>query len=244
MAGVLIVTGGGRGIGAATCLAAARRGYSVCVNYQSNRARADQVVESIRAEGGQAIAVAADVADEAAIVRLFETVDGQLGRLTALVNSAGVAGPVGRIDSCDARGLRALFDANVIGTMLCCREAIRRMSTRHGGGGGAIVNIGSRLSTLGGGGEMVPYAASKAAIDTFTIGMAQEVAAEGIRVTAVSPGLIDTEIQPPGRVERVGPTLPMRRPGRPEEVAEAILWLLSDSASYVAGTILGVSGAR
>jgi NAD(P)-dependent dehydrogenase (short-subunit alcohol dehydrogenase family) len=244
MAGVLVVTGGGRGIGAATCLAAARRGYRVCVNYQSNRARADQVVEAIRAAGGEAIAVAADVADEAAIVRLFETVDRELGRLTGLVNSAGVAGPVGRIDACDAAALRALFDANVVGTMLCCREAVQRMSTRHGGGGGAIVNIGSRLSTLGGGGEMVPYAASKAAIDTFTIGLAQEVAAEGIRVTAVSPGLIDTEIQPPGRVERVGPTLPMKRPGRPEEVAEAILWLLSDSASYVAGAILGVSGAR
>jgi NAD(P)-dependent dehydrogenase (short-subunit alcohol dehydrogenase family) len=244
MAGVLVVTGGGRGIGAATCLAAARRGYRVCVGYQSNRARADQVVEAIRAGGGEAIAVAADVADEAAILRLFETVDRELGRLTGLVNSAGVAGPVGRMDSCDAQALRAVFDANVVGTMLCCREAVRRMSTRHGGNGGAIVNIGSRLSTLGGGGEMVPYAASKAAIDTFTIGLAQEVAAEGIRVTAVSPGLIDTEIQPPGRVERVGPTLPMKRPGRPEEVAEAILWLLSDSASYVAGTILGVSGAR
>jgi NAD(P)-dependent dehydrogenase (short-subunit alcohol dehydrogenase family) len=244
MAQVVIVTGGGRGIGAATALAAARRGHAVCVNYERNHARAKEVVETIRSAGGTAIAVAADVADEAAVARLFETVDRELGRVGALVNSAGVGGPVGRIEACDAAAFRACFDANVTGTFLCCREAIRRMSTKQGGPGGAIVNIGSRLSALGGGGEFVPYAASKAAVDTFTIGLAQELAAEGIRVNAVSPGLIDTEIQPPGRVERISPMLPMKRPGRAEEVAEAILWLLSDAASYVSGAIMSVSGAR
>lgn len=244
MTGVVIVTGGGRGIGAATALGAARRGDAVCVNYQAKRERADAVVETIRKTGGKAIAVQADVAEEGQVARLFATVDRELGRVTGLVNCAGIIGPTGRIDGLDMAALRRLFDINVAGTFLCCREAIRRMSTRQGGSGGAIVTIGSRLSKLGGGGEFVPYSASKGAIDSLTFGLAQEVAGEGIRVNEVSPGMIDTEIQPPGRVERSGPLLPMKRAGTAEEVAAAILWLLSDEAAYVSGTILAVSGAR
>jgi NAD(P)-dependent dehydrogenase (short-subunit alcohol dehydrogenase family) len=244
MAGVIIVTGGGRGIGAATALAAARRGYAVAVNYQQNRVRADEIVGEIKQSGGRALAIQADVADEAAIVRLFETVDRELGALSALVNSAGIIGPQGRIEACSAADLRALFETNITGTMICCREAIRRLSTRHGGKGGAIVNLSSAASRLGGAGELVPYATSKGAIDALTFGLAQEVAAEGIRVNAVSPGVIDTEIQPAGRVEKVGPMLPMKRAGRAEEVAATILWLLSEEASYVSGTVVGVSGAR
>lgn len=244
MSRVMVVTGGGRGIGAAVAVAAARRGYKLGINFQRHRERAESVVEEVRRLGTDAVAVQADVADEAGVVRLFETVDRELGRITALVNSAGVIGPSGRIEACAGAELRALFEINIVGTLLCCREAVRRMSTRHGGSGGAIVNLSSAAARLGGAGEFVPYAASKGAIDALTFGLAQEVAAEGIRVNAVSPGLIDTEIQPPGRVEKVGPMLPMKRAGRPEEVAAAILWLLSDEASYVAGTVIGVSGAR
>jgi NAD(P)-dependent dehydrogenase (short-subunit alcohol dehydrogenase family) len=185
-----------------------------------------------------------ELADEASITRFFATIDRELGPIGGLVNSGGIIGPHGRIDTVSAAGLDSLWTINITGTLVCCREAIKRMSTKHGGKGGAIVNLGSAASRLGGAGETVPYAASKGAIDSLTFGLAQEVAAEGIRVNAVSPGVIDTEIQPPGRVERVGPMLPMKRVGQPEEVAEAILWLLSDAASYVSGAVLNVSGGR
>jgi NAD(P)-dependent dehydrogenase (short-subunit alcohol dehydrogenase family) len=244
MTQVLIVTGGGRGIGAKVALAAGRRGDKVALSYQQNRARAEEVVAAIAKAGGTAIAIAAELADEAALVRMFAEVDRAFGRVTGLVNSAGIIGPHGRIEDVDAAGLDNLFTVNITGTMICCREAIRRMSTKHGGSGGSIVNLASAASRLGGAGETVPYATSKGAIDSLTFGLAQEVAAEGIRVNAVSPGVIDTEIQPPGRVERLGPLLPMKRVGQPQEVAEAILWLLSDQASYVSGAVLNVSGAR
>lgn len=244
MSRVVVITGGGRGIGATVALAAARRGWKVAVGYQHNHARAQAVAAAVAAAGGQAISVAADIADEADVMRLFATVDKEFGRPWGLVNSAGIIGPSGRIDAVPAAGLSELFTINITGTLLCCREAIRRMSTKHGGSGGSIVNLSSAASRLGGAGQTVPYAASKGAIDSLTFGLAQEVAAEGIRVNAVSPGVIDTEIQPPGRVEQIGPLLPMKRVGRPEEVAEAILFLLSDEASYISGTVLDVSGGR
>lgn len=241
---VLLVTGGGRGIGAATALAAARHGWDVAVNYRANRTRADAVVDDIENAGGKAIAYQADIADEAAIAAMFAAVDSQLGPVTGLVNSAGILGPHGRIETVEASGLAQLFAINITGTLLCCREAIRRMSTKHGGAGGAIVNLSSAASRLGAPGEGVPYAASKGAIDSLTFGLAQELAGEAVRVNAVSPGVIDTEIQPPGRVQRIGPNLPMKRAGKAEEVAAAILYLLSDDASYVSGTVLNVSGGR
>jgi NAD(P)-dependent dehydrogenase (short-subunit alcohol dehydrogenase family) len=227
-----------------TAVEAARRGYSVCVNYQKNAARADAVVREIRETGGTAIAVAADVGDKDAIARIFECVDKELGRVTALVNCAGILGPLGRLDLCDASGLDAVFRTNVVGTLLCCREAIRRMSTRYGGAGGVIVNLSSAVSRVGSAGTFVPYGASKAAINSLTFHLAQELADEGIRVNAVSPGIIDTEMLPPGRAAEVSPLVPMKRLGRPEEVAAAILWLLSDEASYICGTVLDVSGGR
>jgi NAD(P)-dependent dehydrogenase (short-subunit alcohol dehydrogenase family) len=241
---VLLVTCGGRGIGAATALAAARHGWDVAVNYQSNHARAEAIVDEIENAGGKAIAYPTDIADEAAVAAMFAAIDGQFGPITGLVNSAGILGPHGRIESVDAAGLAKLFAINVAGTLICCREAIRRMSTKHGGAGGAIVNLSSAASRLGAPGEGVPYAASKGAIESLTFGLAQELAGEGIRVNAVSPGVIDTEIQPPGRVQRIGPNLPMKRAGKAEEVAAAILYLLSDDASYVSGSVLNVSGGR
>lgn len=240
----LLITGGGRGIGAATALLAARHGWDVAVNYQANRPRAEAVVDEIENAGGKAIAYQADISDESGVIALFAAVDRDFGSVTGLVNSAGILGPRGRIDQVDAAGLATLFAINITGTLICCREAIRRMSRNHGGVGGTIVNLSSAASRLGGAGESVPYAASKGAIDSLTFGLAQEVAGEGIRVNAVSPGVIDTEIQPPGRIERVGPNLPMKRAGRAEEVAAAILYLLSDGASYVSGTVLDVSGGR
>jgi NAD(P)-dependent dehydrogenase (short-subunit alcohol dehydrogenase family) len=241
---ILLVTGGGRGLGAATALLAARHGWDVAVNYQTNRPRAEAIVDEIENSGGKAIAYQADVSDERAVVELFAAVDRDFGPLTGLVNSAGIIGPHGRIERVEAAALANLFAINVTGTFLCCREAIRRMSRSHGGSGGSIVNLSSAASRIGGAGETVPYAASKGAIDSLTFGLAQELAGEGIRVNAVSPGVIDTEIQPTGRVEGVGPNLPMKRAGRAEEVASAILYLLSEEASYVAGTVLGVSGGR
>jgi NAD(P)-dependent dehydrogenase (short-subunit alcohol dehydrogenase family) len=244
MAKTLLITGGGRGIGAATAIAAARVGWDVAINYREKTARAAAIVAAVKGLGRKAIAYPADVTDEAAVVALFAAVDRDFGRLDGLVNSAGIIGPHGRIDSVDAAGLDKLFAINVTATLICSREAIKRMSVKHGGKGGAIVNLSSAASRIGGAGETVPYAASKGAIDSLTFGLAQEVAGEGIRVNAVSPGVIDTEIQPEGRVARIGPTLPMKRVGKPEEVAAAILFLLSDEAAYIAGTVLDVTGGR
>jgi NAD(P)-dependent dehydrogenase (short-subunit alcohol dehydrogenase family) len=241
---VVLVTGGGRGIGAAVSLQAAKAGYAVAVNYREKADRAEAIVAQIRRDGGQAIAVAGDVAVEADVLKMFATVDAELGTLTALVNSAGISAPHSRVDAISEAALTRIFAINVVGSFLCAREAIKRMSTAHGGKGGAIVNLSSVAARLGSPGTGVHYAATKGAIDSFTIGLAQEVASEGIRVNAVSPGVIDTEIQPAGRVEKISPLLPMKRAGQADEVAAAVMWLLADEASYVAGAVLGVSGAR
>jgi NAD(P)-dependent dehydrogenase (short-subunit alcohol dehydrogenase family) len=245
---IILITGGSRGIGAATARLAAAEGYAVCISYLRNRPAAEAVVQEIAKAGGKAIAVAADVAVEADVVRLFETVDAQLGRLTALVNNAGILERHMRVEEMDAGRLSRVLAANVIGSFLSAREAVKRMSTRHGGPGGAIVNLSSAASRLGSPNEYVDYAASKGAIDTFTLGLAKEVAAEGIRVNAVRPGVIYTDIHAdggePGRVDRVKSAVPMLRGGQPEEVAKAILWLLSDEASYSTGAILDVAGGR
>ena len=246
--GVLLVTGGGRGIGAATARLAAREGWAVAVNYTANSLAADEVVRAIRADGGSAITAQADVADEAQVLRMFEQVDAQLGRLTGLVNNAGVVDVTARVDEMSVARWRRMFDINVIGSMLCAREAVRRMSTRHGGEGGAIVNVSSAAARLGSPGQYVDYAAAKGAIDAFTIGLSKEVAAEGIRVNAVRPGLIDTDIHAsgglPNRVKDLQHLVPAQRGGTAEEVAEAIVWLLSDSASYTTMSFLDVSGGR
>ena len=244
MTRILIVTGGSRGIGHETSVGAARQGWDVCVNYVGNEERAGQTAAAIREAGQRAIKVKADISTEEGVLRLFETCDAELGVPYGLVNSAGIVAPYGRIDEVASKDIPPLMDLNINGTLLCTREAIKRMSTRHGGVGGSIVNLSSASSRLGGAGYRVPYAASKGAVDSFTWGVAQEVAGEGIRINAVSPGVIDTEMQPEGRVESVGPTLPMGRAGQPDEVAKAILWLLSDDASYVSGSNLNVSGAR
>ena len=245
---VLLITGGGRGIGAATALLAAQRGYAVAVNYASNSLAADEVVRTIRAGGGTAIAVQADVGDEAQVISMFEKVDARLGRLTALVNNAGVVDVQARVDEMSVARLERMFRINVIGSFVCAREAVRRMSTKYGGAGGAIVNISSGAARLGSPGQYVDYAASKAAIDTLTIGLAKEVGDEGIRVNAVRPGLIDTEIHAsggmPDRAFELAPTVPMKRTGSPEEIAGAILWLLSDEASYTTMALLDVTGGR
>lgn len=245
---VLLITGGGRGIGAATALLAAQRGYAVCVNYRRDADAANAVVERIKTQGGQAIAVPADVADEKEIERLFETVDRQLGRLTALVNNAGVLEHQMRVEAMDAARLYRIFATNAIGAILCAREAVRRMSTRHGGTGGAIVNVSSIAARTGSPNEYVDYAASKGALDTFTIGLAHEVATEGIRVNAVRPGFIYTDMHAsggePDRVERVKAYTPLKRGGTPGEVAHAVLWLLSDESSYTTGGFIDVAGGR
>lgn len=245
---VLLITGGGRGIGAATALLAARRGYAVAVNYASNSLAADEVVRAIRAGGGTAMAVQADVGDEAQVMAMFEKVDAKLGRLTALVNSAGIVDVTARVDEMSVARLERMFRVNVIGSFLCAREAVRRMSTRHGGTGGAIVNVSSAASRLGSPGQYVDYAASKGAIDTFTLGLAKEVAGEGIRVNAVRPGVIDTDIHAsgglPDRAAALGPQIPMRRAGTADEIAGAIVWLLSAEASYTTMALLDISGGR
>ena len=248
MTKVLIVTGGGRGIGAATARLAAEHGYSVCVNYRKNQAAAEAVVSEIMAAGGVALAVRADVASEPEVVRLFETVDARLGPLSALVNNAGILEKQTRVEELDAARIDRVFATNVRGAFICAREAVRRLSTAHGGRGGAIVNVSSRAAQLGAPGEYVDYAASKAALEALTVGLAREVAAEGIRVNGVRPGIIYSEIHAdggePGRVDRLGPTLPMRRGGNAIEVARAILWLLSDEASYSTASFIDVSGGR
>ena len=248
MPGVLIVTGASRGIGAATARLAATRGYHLCVNYRANAGAATGVVTAITNGGGRAIAVQADISIEAEVVRLFETCDRELGSPRALVNNAGMLEQQMRVEAMDAGRLARVFATNVTGSFLCAREAVKRMSTKHGGQGGAIVNLSSAAARLGAPGEYVDYAAAKAAIDAFTIGLAQEVAEEGIRVNAVSPGVIYTDIHAsggePGRVDRVKASVPMRRGGTADEVANAILWLLSDEASFVTGSILDVTGGR
>ncbi len=245
---VLLITGGGRGIGAATALLAAQRGYAVAVNYASNSLAADEVVRTIRANGGAAMAVQADVGDEAQVLAMFQKVDARFGRLTALVNNAGVVDVQARVADMSVARLERMFRINVIGSFICAREAVRRMSTKYGGTGGAIVNISSGAARLGSPDQYVDYAASKGAIDTFTIGLAEEVAAEGIRVNAVRPGLIDTEIHAsggmPDRASDLAPTVPMRRTGSADEIAGAILWLLSPEASYTTMALLDVTGGR
>jgi NAD(P)-dependent dehydrogenase (short-subunit alcohol dehydrogenase family) len=245
---VLIVTGGSRGIGAAIARLAAQDGYAVCLSYLGNRQAADEVVAAITGQGGTALAVQANVAIEADVVRLFAEVDASLGRVTALVNNAGILERQARVDDMDAARIGRVLATNVIGSFICAREAVRRMSTRHGGAGGAIVNLSSRAARLGSPGEYVDYAASKGAIDTFTVGLAKEAAAEGIRVNAVSPGIIYTSIHAsggdPDRVDRMKEGIPMKRGGTAEEVAKAVLWLLSDESSYTTGATIDVAGGR
>jgi len=244
----LIITGGSAGIGAAVARLAATRGYAIAINYSRDDAAAFAVVAEIGALGGSAIAVRGDVAHEADVSALFATATRELGPVTALVNNAGITGRLARLDEIDAATIERVLAVNVTGSMLCAREAVRRMSTKHGGTGGAIVNVSSAAARLGSGGEYIHYAVSKGAIDTLTIGLAREVATEGIRVNAVSPGLIETGIHAksgaPDRALRLAPIIPMKRPGRAEEVAESILWLLSPAASYVTGAVLSVSGGR
>lgn len=248
MAGTLIVTGASRGIGAAVARMAGRRGYAVAVNFSRAAGEAQGVVDGIVAAGGRALAIQADVSREDDVVRMFETAERELGPTAGLVNNAGVTGGLTRVENVTAAAIESVLAVNVAGTILCARESVRRMSRKRGGGGGAIVNISSRASYTGGSGEWVHYAASKGAVDSFTIGLAREVAAEGIRVNAVAPGLIETGLHEaagaPGRLQRLAPTVPMQRAGTPDEVAESVLWLLSPAAAYVTGTILEVSGGR
>ncbi|MBZ7923522.1 SDR family oxidoreductase [Ensifer adhaerens] len=245
---VLLVTGGSRGIGAAICLGAAKAGWRVVVNYASNRDAAEAVVHAIEAAGGTAIAVQGDVGSEADIQALFAAVDAAFGRLDGLVNNAGIVGQTARVDEMSADRLERMFRINITGSIRCAAEAVRLMSTRYGGKGGAIVNISSMAAVLGSSAQYVDYAASKGAIDTFTTGLSREVAAEGIRVNAVRPGIIDTEIHAsgglPDRARDLANTIPVQRPGTAEEVADAVLYLLSDKATYVTGAILNVSGGR
>ena len=245
---VLLVTGGSRGIGAATARLAAQKGWAVAVNYTANSLAADDVVRDIRAAGGTAMAVQADVANEVQVLAMFDMVTAKLGQLTGLVNNAGVVDMTARLDEMSVARWRRMLDINVIGSLLCAREAVRRMSTKHGGAGGSIVNMSSAASRLGAPGQYLDYAVSKGAIDTFTIGLAKEVAAEGIRVNAVRPGLIETEIHAsgglPDRVRDLAHQVPIQRGGTAEEVAQAIVWLLSDEASYTTMSFLDVSGGR
>ena len=244
----VLITGGSRGIGAATALLAAQRGYRVAVNYHADAAAAERVVHQIRDAGGTAMALQADVADEAQVLAMFQAVDSHLGPLSALVNNAGVVDQASRLDAMTVARWQRMFGIHVIGSFLCAREAIKRMSRLHGGHGGAIVNLSSVAARLGGPGQYVDYAAAKGAIDSFTLGLAKEVATEGIRVNAVRPGIIDTEIHAsggqPDRASQMAPLVPMHRPGSALEVAHAILWLLQDDSSYTTGTLLDVAGGR
>jgi NAD(P)-dependent dehydrogenase (short-subunit alcohol dehydrogenase family) len=246
--GVALITGASRGIGAATAKLAAARGFAVCVNYARDEAAARGVVAAIERAGGRALALQADVARESEVVRLFAECDAKLGRVSALVNNAGVCAVQARVDAMDEERLRWVLGVNVVGPFLCAREALKRMSTRHGGSGGAIVNLSSGASRLGSPHEFVDYAASKGALDTFTLGLAREVASESVRVNAVRAGLVVTDIHAstgePRRPDRIAPTIPMQRAGTPEEIAEAVVWLLSPAASYVTGALLDVTGGR
>jgi NAD(P)-dependent dehydrogenase (short-subunit alcohol dehydrogenase family) len=246
--GSLIVTGAGRGIGRAVAKLAGARGLPVAVNYSEDARSATDLVQHIASSGGRALAIQADISREDEILRLFRTAERELGPLAGLVNNAGITGGFARVEAVTSATLTQVFAVNVIGAMLCAREAVRRMSIRNGGKGGAIVNISSRAAQIGGAGEWVHYAASKGALDTFTLGLAREVASEGIRVNAVAPGHVLTELHAasgdPGRPARLAPTIPMGRAGSPEEIAEAVLWLLSPAASYTTGAILAVSGGR
>lgn len=244
MSGLVIVTGGSRGIGAATCRRLARDGYAVAVNYASEAARAEAVAAEIVAAGGRAAAFRGDVSVEADVLTLFAAAQDRLGALVGLVNNAGIMGGASLVAEVDAAWVRRVLEINVLGTVLCAREAVRIMSTRHGGTGGAIVNLSSAAARLGGAGENVHYALSKGAIDTFTTGLGREVAAEGVRVNAVAPGLTATDMAPPERIARMAGSIPMQRAAAAEEIAEAIAWLLSPAASYVTATVLGVTGGR
>ena len=248
MGKVILITGGSRGIGAATALLAAQQGYAVAINYTANSLAADDVVRQIRQSGSPAMAIQADVAIESQVVTMFEKIDAKFGHLNALVNNAGVVDKTTRVDAMSLERLQRMFAINVFGSFLCAREAVKRMSTRYGGAGGAIVNVSSAASRLGSPSQYVDYAATKGAIDTFTLGLAKEVASEGIRVNAVRPGIIDTEIHAsgglPNRVHALAPGLPLQRAGSALEVAQAILWLLSDESSYTTGSFLDVAGGR
>ena len=248
MTQIVLITGASRGIGAATALLAAAQGYAVAVNYTANSLAADEVVRQIRASGGQAMAVRADVAKEAEVLVMFDKIDAKFGRLTALVNNAGVVDDICRVDAITTARLQRMFGVNVLGSFICAREAILRMSTAHGGAGGSIVNVSSAAARIGSPGQYVDYAAAKGAIDTLTLGLAKEVAGEGIRVNAVRPGIIDTDIHAsggqPDKARVQGPGAPMQRAGTAAEVAEAIVWLMSDKASYTTGVLLDVAGGR
>ena len=245
---VIIITGASRGIGAKTALLAASQGYAVCVNYRKNKTAANEIVSRIQEDNGRAIAVGANIANENEIIELFKTVDTELGTVTALVNNAGILETQMRVDEMDAARLQRIFQTNVIGCFLCAREAVKRMSTKHGGNGGAIVNVSSKAAVLGSPNEYVDYAASKGAIDTLTTGLSLEVATEGIRVNTVRPGFIDTEMHAsggePNRIERIKSAIPMQRGGQPIEIANAIMWLLSDEASYITGSFIDAAGGR
>ncbi len=245
---VVLITGASRGIGAASALLAAQKGWAVAVNYLANSLAADEVVRQIRAAGGTAMAIKADVSIEADVLRMFETVDAKLGRLQGLVNNAGVVDVAARLDAMSVARLERMWATNITSSFVCAREAVKRMSTRYGGAGGSIVNLSSAAARMGSPGQYVDYAASKAAIDTFTMGLAKEVATEGVRVNGVRPGIIDTDIHAsggqPDRVVLMGPQVPMQRAGTALEVAQAIVWLLSDAASYTTGSIVDVTGGR
>jgi len=245
---VILITGGSRGIGKATAIKAAKKGYAVCINYKSNKPAAEDLVNTIVSAGGTAIALQADISVEEEVINLFKRLDDSLGRITALVNNAGILDAQSLVVNMSAERFQRVFATNVLGTFLCAKEAVKRMSLQNGGKGGAIVNVSSKASTHGGSFEYVDYASSKGAVDTFTMGLAKEVAADGIRVNGVRPGVIYTDIHASGgeagRVDRIAPTVPMKRGGQPEEVADAILWLLSNEASYITGVLVDVTGGR